>query len=248
MKTSSSNEFNLRLAAYSTTAAAALLIAPPAEAGIVDLSGSTTTFILTGSITFFPLNQSPFQAIIYGLATDNNATNFFCSAHLGNLGNGQILDYGFSGSKAEKLGLGVHFAGYNFADFREKGTLAFEHNSFGYKDFSGQFVPGSHGTAMTGYVGLKTVQNGHTYYGWLRVKVSGNAYGAMDSVSLVAVDGIVGAYDTKDDVIIDSFAAGVTVTPTPEPSVAALGGLALLACGAVGVREQRRRQAAAKKN
>ena len=231
---------NARLAAYSATATAALLIAPAAEAGIVDLSGSTTTFQLTGTTTAFPLNQSPFQARLSGLARETSANNFFGLAFLRN---GQFLDVG--SSTAIKLPLGAALTGGNFDGI---GMLVYKSNTSGLRRSSGEFIPGNHGTAKTGYVGLKTVQNGHTYYGWLRVKVSGNAYGAMDSVSLVAVDGIVGAYDTKDDVIIDSFAAGVTVTPTPEPSVAALGGLALLACGAVGVREQRRRQAAAKKN
>jgi hypothetical protein len=89
-------------------------------------------------------------------------------------------------------------------------------------------------------VGFKFQAVSNTYYGWLRVKAP-----IGGGIALVTNEaGVFGAVAPKGEIL---GAGETTITPTPEPSVAALGGLALLACGAAGVREQRRRWLAAAK-
>jgi hypothetical protein len=107
---------------------------------------------------------------------------------------------------------------------------------------AGAFLPPANG-AKTGYIGFKGYQNGNTYYGWVRVKVTGDAGGIPNSVSLVASadnPGIFGAYDISTDPDIGTFTAG-EIAGVPEPTEAAIG-LGLLAFGAAGVREMRRRR------
>ncbi|HWA87189.1 MAG TPA: hypothetical protein VG710_13250 [Opitutus sp.] len=89
----------------------------------------------------------------------------------------------------------------------------------------------------TGYIGFKQ----GVYYGWLKVAVSFNGDGVPVSLSLVpkADTDIYGAFG----LLSDGVRAGET-TAVPEPSAVGLG-LGLFALGAVGVREMRRRRAAA---
>jgi hypothetical protein len=74
----------------------------------------------------------------------------------------------------------------------------------------------------------------HHYYGWLRLKVTDDSDGVPDAISLLAESSnpsVFGQYGT----------AGESISTVPEP-----GGLALLAIGAAGVMELRRRRQAAK--
>ncbi|MEO6847901.1 MAG: PEP-CTERM sorting domain-containing protein, partial [Chthoniobacterales bacterium] len=110
---------------------------------------------------------------------------------------------------------------------------------------SGAFLPARvSGATANGYVGLKGSHSGHLYYGWLRLKVTNNSNGIPIQMSLIAADGhpdIYGAFDRADQVDGDMFKTG-SIAAVPEPSITALGGLGLLALGAAGVREMRRRR------
>ena len=93
---------------------------------------------------------------------------------------------------------------------------------------------------QTGYVGFKFNNGVHSYYGWLRVDVTGDGNGRPTSLSLVSEDGDVGAYALADSLGGQNIEAG-QVSAIPEPTSMA-SGLALLALGAAGVREMRRRR------
>lgn len=111
---------------------------------------------------------------------------------------------------------------------------------------------GSFNAGATGYVGFRrasfvsTSDSGHPgshyYYGWLRVKVTADGNGRLNGIMFVAdANGVFGAYNSAKDGAINVG----DVAAIPEPS-SAVAGLGLLALGAAGVREfRRRRQAAA---
>jgi len=136
-----------------------------------------------------------------------------------------------AGNFASRLDKGIPFAGLAFSNNTH---LLASRSSFG--GVNGNFI------SRSGYIAF---QSG-SYYGWLKVKVGLDSNGVPDKISLVDNgDGIVGAFDKSSDVSADGFNVGITAVP--EPSVATIGGLGLLALGAAGVREWRRRKAAANK-
>jgi hypothetical protein len=225
MKTKSfrSKKLNSQLAAYSATATAALLVVPAAKATvenitIADLSsngvaGVVPELSLNGTAQTLSLTAAPFAGSFAGFS--------FNVVDLA----GQIA--ATQNGKVDVLAEHATIVGLNFAN-NGSHTL----NGFG--------VAGPANGAVTDYVGFKAHQNAQTYYGWLRVQIGFNNGGVPDNIQLVSKAGnpdIFGAYGTTSD----NVWAGQIVA-TPEPSVAALGGLALLACGAAGVREMRRRR------
>jgi hypothetical protein len=238
-KPARAKEFNSKLAAYSATATAALLAAPAADAQgtIHNITGSTASYNLaTGINNFFAINAGPFHGSFSGRIEGGSNLNFNTATGVvgikgsakGFIAKTHVGAY----SDVINFGAGEHIAG----NFGNAAVLATAGSGGGR---GGAFAPGING-AKTGYVGFKAGSHG-SYYGWLRVKVSGNNNGVADQVSLLAVNGIIGAYDNVSDPNFSSFKAG-SIVPTPEPATAALGGLGLLALGAQGVRELRRRR------
>jgi len=130
---------------------------------------------------------------------------------------------------AKKFAFGAALEGNDFA-----GNAVAGHNG---SQIFGHIVPTGANATATGYVGFKKVAAGHTYYGWLRMQLTNDAAGLIHKIDFLQDAGSYGAYALKGD--------GLTIGAVPEPSVAALTGLGLLALGAAGVREMRRRQAAA---
>lgn len=117
----------------------------------------------------------------------------------------------------------------------------FDYNK-SYVRSSGKFHK-SGATAVSGYVAFKQAANGHNYYGWLKVKVTENGNKQPTEIQLVAnSNGNYGAYDLVGNTTSDGFTVGDDVVPVPEPIHPALVGLGLLAVGAAGVRELRRRR------
>lgn len=231
-------------------------------------SGTNGVFTTTPPDITAPLNQSNSTAFIAttagqhagaistgvpgklngdpGIVADFNAQYFrtasFSEGKISIFGgdgpsNGFILTNGL----VQNLGFGATIAG---ASHFGTGLLARKSAFFtaaGGHYTSGLFLPGStfYGqiqAAKTGYVGFKT----GSYYGWLRVKVVDAKNSLLPAEVTLADkngDGIYGAIGLASDHI----KAG-EVAPVPEPSLAALGGLGLLALGAAGLRELRRRR------
>jgi hypothetical protein len=76
------------------------------------------------------------------------------------------------------------------------------------------------------------------------VVIDGN--GAPTHFSLLSNgSGVLGAFDKASDASGDGFTVGSTA-PVPEPSGMTIGGLSLLALGARGLKELRRRRQVAK--
>ncbi len=104
-----------------------------------------------------------------------------------------------------------------------------------YGQVRGGFLPATANSPAIGYVAILF---GAQEFGWLRVKVTADGNGRPASAALYDNgSGIVGAYEAG------SIQAGYpdAVAAVPEPANVA-GGLALLALGAAGVRELRRRR------
>ena len=243
---------------YSATAGAALLAAPAAEAAIQNL----TTFSYDGGATFGSsppdgINPNGTNLLFTAATAGQNAgfvgyleLNHFQSANLGTgiarLG-GHIANHAYSGM-VSRLAFGASINNRTFSGPNGDFTLASRavHSTLGTHTSRGEFLPNGAGATATGYIGFRTNLNGQTYYGWLHVKVSNDANDLPFEVSLISRNGdpgVFGAFGLASDNIL----AGETALAAPEPSVAALGGLGLLALGAAGVRELRRRQAAGRK-
>lgn len=250
-KTTSSKLFNTRLAAYSATATAALAFIPTTHAAIQDL----TTFSYDGGSTFTttpPDDSGVFQILRFTAATAGHVIGFndaFYPAHGATTGGsfGQIKNlYGqlaHNGSRVSRLSLGAAVAGKNFSSVGGRFTLnlALKNSASSI----GNFLPHGANATRTGYIGFKTNLRGHTYYGWMHVKVSNNANGYPFEISVVSKNGdpgIFGAFGLAGD----GITAGA-IAPVPEPSIATISGLGLLALGAQGVRELRRRRKDRKK-
>jgi len=252
-----------RLALYSATAGAALLAAPGAEATIQNI----TTFSYDGGSSFgsTPPNDSNSGGtnLNFTAATAGHNAGFvgFLEVNNGNFGfdsgtgiariGGHVANHTFSGM-ASKLVFGASVMNRVFFNVNGEATLASRHlsSSFGLGpgpgSSRGNFLPHGAGATVTGYVGFKTNLRGQTYYGWLRVKVSNDGSDFPFEVSLISKNGdpsVFGAYGLASD----NITAGETALAAPEPSVAAIAGLGLLALGARGVREWRRRRAAVQK-
>jgi len=231
-----SKEFQSKLAAYSATATAALLAAPAAAdaVGIQNITSITPTGTISWSANN-PFNAAqnftagPFQGTMHELV--ETGSRHFDQAALDPGSGCGIIGNGNGSVRLFGLGAAIHAA------TSEDGNLLARRSN---GNPAGAFQPAANG-AVTGYIGFEAKSNQHTYYGWLRVKVDGDANGFPDEISLIAASGdpdIYGAFGLASS----DITAGEIASPVPEPSLAALGGLGLLALGARGVREMRRRK------
>jgi hypothetical protein len=241
--------FNTQLAAYSATAVASLVALPAAQATIQNITsftfgGSSTTNVsvnFQNAFKFDPLVAGPAQFSIGGTNfklrnTSSGAAHFIHGAFPHNA-TGEML----------KLALGAPLTGRTF---HTTGRFAFvrktTQDGFPQTNKVGSwatFAPNGH---ETGYAEFKAVNGTKVYYGWVRARVQNSGNGLPDQVSLVSKSGtpsVFGAYDLAGNVASDGFTAG-TIASVPEPSDQALTGLGLLALGAAGVRELRRRRTA----
>jgi hypothetical protein len=258
-----SDPLTRRLAAYSATAGAALLTMPVADAAIQNINNVSLSLDLpqNGGYQNFSFNVGPFQGAFNGNRgtykqrsyvpgtyfpgsppyTGASGTYFPSNPGFSNPGHYTTVRtnrYGranlagnIAGGFASRLDKGIPFAG-----------LAFSNNSHLLASRSGSGGGTGNFGGQSGYIAFQT----GSYYGWLKVKVGLDSNGVPDQISLVDNgDGIIGAFDKTSEVSADGFNVGVT--EAPEPSIAAIGGLGLLAFGAAGVREWRRRKAAAQK-
>jgi hypothetical protein len=99
----------------------------------------------------------------------------------------------------------------------------------------GAFQPGN----QTGYIGFRHAANNLSYNGWLRVGVTFDQSGIPTAISLLAKEGepdVYGAWSTGE-----IHGGEIAASAVPEPAQVATG-LGLLALGAAGVREFRRRR------
>jgi hypothetical protein len=245
-----------KLTAYSGATAAVLALAPGASAQIHNITsfdysgqtGTTTAPSLTigsnGGALRFTAGVFHGEFLAYGSAFGGNrrVAVYFPGP---DMFHGNVAAAGRYTS-ALKLNAGQLIAGQPFpASIRpwlvEKNGPA----SGSGGTVNARFMPAGANQSATGYVAFKTNQNGHAYYGWLRVKVEADANDFPHVVTLVAKagsPGIYGAYESATASGIASFAVGDTAVP--EPATVA-SGLALCALGAAGVREMRRRRTAA---
>ncbi|MEO6847591.1 MAG: PEP-CTERM sorting domain-containing protein [Chthoniobacterales bacterium] len=108
----------------------------------------------------------------------------------------------------------------------------------------GSFVATGADAARTGYIALKAGTGTTAKFAWLRARVQNTAAGIPGVFSFVAKAGdptVFGAWILDSDPGADNFATG-DVAAVPEPSTVALGGLGLLALGAAGMSEMRKRR------
>jgi hypothetical protein len=258
-----SEPFARRLVAYSATAGAALLAAPVADAAIQNINSLSLSLDLpqNGGYQSLSFDVGPFHGAFNGHRgtykqmsyvpgsfnpgtppyTAPGGTSFPGSPSFSNPGYSRTVGtnrYGranlsgnIAGGLASRLDRGIPFAGLAFSN---NSHLLASRSSYGggTGNFRGQ----------SGYIAFQT----GSYYGWLKVKVGLDADGVPNQISLVDDgNGIVGAFDKTSEALADGFNVGIVAAP--EPSIAAIAGLGLLAFGAVGVREMRRRKAAAQK-
>lgn len=234
-------DLTFRLTAYSTAAGATLVLAPIASAQIKDI----TTFSISGGpyTTTAPIDTgiASTYAPFYG-GTANGAVQL-------KLGRFEARN---SGSTAAYVGLhhssvGVATNSHQWVANIAKGSaVAGRAFNSGYyqqlfaKGNSGSFRASGANAQHTGYIAFRNRLGAHTYYGWLRVQVTNDAAGLPLQVTLVDKngDGVYGAFGVASS----GITAGQTAeSAVPEPASVA-SGLALMALGAAGVRELRRRR------
>jgi len=253
-----------RLAAYSASAGVALLAAPVAEATIQNINSLSLSLDLpqNGGFQSLPFNVGPFNGELRGSRATYKQTTyipgtyfpgtppytgpsntyfpgspgFYNPGHAETIGTnryGKASFYGNianSGSYAKRFNKGDAFGSLSFGSSRHLlASKSYSGNAYG--NFRGQ----------SGYIAFQT----GSYYGWLKVKVGLDSNGVPNQISLVDNgNGVYGAFDKIDDISADGFTIGAVAAP--EPSIAAIGGLGLLAFGAAGVRELRRRRGQSK--
>ena len=138
--------------------------------------------------------------------------------------------------EAREMAKGSQLTGWSFRNVVDVARVSREYTGGGIQHSSGPLKAGG-----TGYFVFRANHNAQDYYGWMRIKVTVDATDHFPtSISFAANgDGIFGAYMSTNEPGFNTFKVGDAV---PEPSTAALSGLALIGLGAVGVREMRRRR------
>ncbi len=224
-----------QLRAYAALSAAALATGASASAqtihNITSVSGATTLQLVGSGST----SSAAFQFSL-GAGT----ANFSFRGH-GPTDSASVAIKGAGGLRTNlnfplKLGTADAVQGgvFHFSAGGGAGKL-FSYRTWSVPHFQGNFQPPSANGFVNGYVGFKSFPDAsHHYYGWVRVHVTANA-GRPNNVSLLAVNGIYGAY------ALNGITAGATAIPEPASMAT---GLALFALGAVGVREFRKRRLA----
>jgi len=238
-KPARAKEFNSKVAAYSATATVALLAAPAvADAqgtiqNITSITGATSlSFPHNGGNVNQGFTAGPFHGVMNGSNLTLNHGQTYAGLARIFYGSGRLMASG--GSIIKRFGLGDLLQGSTGA-----AILAIRSNIG--SNFDGKFLPPDNGVgAVTGYVGFKRQLNAHTYYGWLRIQVQDDGNSLPDKISFLAKNGDPGIYGAY--ALANSGITAGEISSVPEPSIAALGGLSLLALGARGVREMRRRK------
>jgi hypothetical protein len=233
-----------RLAGYSATAGAALLCAAGAGTAHATITNITTitpanslNFQGQGAGTNAYFQGGPFNLAFFCMNTAGTAPVGYARWVSGGNAALRIGTAGTEGSRfvARNFSLGAAIEGPNFGATGEIGNIGPTGSVIG------DIVATGTSTVATGYIGFRLVHSvNNTSYGWFRVQLTNDANGRPAIFGFLADgNGIYGAYAPKGD----GLQAG-EFAPIPEPSSFALGGLGLLALGAAGVREMRRRKAA----
>jgi len=250
----SRQSFEPRLRAYSTLSAAALATAGAAAVSTASgqivnfdsafFGGTFPTVTVPGGPGYatnrFGINPPGFtgspivlQAVHFSFASGSFHVSYRSAVLKASRGSIALIGSGsFSRPKAKKFNRGDPINGAPF--WSPVGGLVAKHSS-------GNFLTGNFQTNVPGYAGFRLSKNAHYYYGWLRVDVNGS--GTPNSLQLVdtGTPGIAGAFNTSPS---GAITAGQTASAIPEPANVAAG-LGLLALGAAGVREMRRRRTVA---
>lgn len=271
------SSLSTRLAAYSATAGAAMLTAPAANAAVQNITSfPTTVFNFSGDsssvnqafshgeftgtngthkqmqyVPGFTTPGIPFRPPMPGHFTGTKNSHYIPgtpgspgmpgmhfpghSMTVATFHHGKALGINLAGAEGSvnRLSKGAAFSGLKFYNTHQ--VLA--SRPTGNAPIRGLFASNS------GYIAFKD----GSYYGWLKVRVGKNTGGAPDAISfLTNGNGDFGALDKTSNSGADGFTVG-TVAPVPEPSAFTIAGLGLLALGAQGLRELRRRRQTAQK-
>jgi hypothetical protein len=222
---------NYKLLGYSTTAGAALLLAPAAHAQQTynitlfnenggAFSASPPTF--SGADADFSAEASVGGSVFKVEFELDHAGGFASIAVNARGGGGIVSAGGYPVNLGRKSIVGTH-------TFGNGGELAFR-TVDGFS--GGNFRAHGNSAVASGYLGFKT---SHGHNGWLKLQVTNDGSGSPLSVTFVKGDdglyGQIGGPGVETD--------GVSAIPEPADVASGLG---LLALGAVGVREMRRRR------
>jgi len=233
--------FDRRLAAYSATAGAVLAFPNVGSADFHAITGSDISFngtpisqenppgiampMATGSIVAsVALQGIPAGFSLYAVDNPNGSVGGWAGLFAVSSPTANLSPFLLNFPNGDPIA-GSHFGS------RGTGYLV-KHTAGGA--VLGNFVGGA-SAEVVGYLGFKFSKSAQTYYGWLRASVF---YFDNKIISFGLKGNSEGVYGAWGD-------PAITAGAVPEPSVAALGGLGLLALGASGVREMRRRLLAA---
>lgn len=250
-----------RVAAYSATATAtaALAIAPAAAGQTItrltqySVDGVSFTAFAAGSPVEIDLTDTTDGSFPMHIATQEGAIRAdfrFIGGVVGG-SNAHMVLYGFpiSGPLAGGAAAGTNHnpgafgPGEAIEHLFEAGTAIGGNRQLAYRIrssvYSGNWIASANQASKTAYLAFKSAG----YYGWLHLKVVFAIDGHSAAVSLLPnTNGIFGAVVSTSDPDAALFKTGQdALAAVPEPASVA-GGLALLALGAAGVRELRRRR------
>lgn len=225
-----------RLPAYSAAAGAVLAMTPAAQATVHNIADPGVSFDFNNQSNLNQLiNAGPFEVKFHGNAPVSPSD--LGQAWFSAFGSVKFAKTGFS-STVLNLDKSATFASRDFGAF---GMLA-NKTHFGGGN-AGQFLPNGASAARSGYIALRAGAGSTVKYGWLKVSVQNGADGRPSKFSFLpsADDSqVFGAWVLASDPDAASFTTGTVAVPEPASLSVGLG---LLALGAAGVREWRRRRA-----